>query len=248
MAKPKSNAKPKPPVKRAQKKPVPKRASVRLRQHPPKKQPQKVRPPMTTIENANDSPRAQAASERAKEASQPRGTTLTGKAAVRNREHDKDDDKPDYSNVPFAEGKTPESYAPDSYKEGKEFPEGDAAAGKPDFEERANQLRGGAPRAQRDVRAYLKDQAEKNEAANDEVNAQFLEGERRTGAVAGIILDPDYQRDMSLQSTLATLGGDTDAQQRRVDAARAIRIARENAALPGGRPKVEEVSKEKGSK
>jgi hypothetical protein len=249
MSKPKSKAKPK-PMKKAQKKPAPKRASVRLRQHSPKKPPQKVRPPMTTIENANDSPQAQAASERAKAAAQPRGATAAGQAAVRKRQNqDGPEDntgnpRADYTDVPFAQNKSPESYAPENYEEGKEYPEGNPADGKPDYERRAVMYTG-QPRAQRDVRAYLQDQAAKNEAANDEVNAIVVDRERAAAAVAGILLDPDYQRDMSMQATLASIGGDREAQQRRVDAARAIRIAREDAALPGGRPKVGEAAKTK---
>jgi hypothetical protein len=257
MTKPKSKTKPKQPLKKAQKKPAPKRAATRLRQHPPKKPPQKVRTPMTT-ENPNESPQAQAASERVKAASQPRGTGA-GNNAVHNREknaarhHSQNgpedntgNPRADYTDVPFAEGKSPEDYAPENYKEGKEFPEGNPADGKPDYEARANMYTGQArPRAQRDVRAYLQDQAAKNEAANDEVNALAIEHERKAGAVAGLVLDPDYQRDISLQSTLATLGSDPEARQRRVDAARAIRLARENAALPGGRPQVGEYAKER---
>jgi hypothetical protein len=210
---------------------------------------------MTTA-NPNESPQAQAASDHVKAASQPRGAG-SGESAVHNREKNSAknrSDKPeyntgrpqaDYTEVPFAQGKSAEDYAPDSYQPGKEFPEGDPAAGKPDFELRANMYTGAEQIPQRDYRAYLLDQAAKNEAANDEVNAIVVERERKLGAVAGLVLDPDYQRDISMQSTLATIGSDPDAQQRRVDAARAIRMAREDAALPGGRPKVGEAAKTK---
>jgi hypothetical protein len=236
MPKAKLKTKPKPPQKKAQKKLAAKRAPQRLRQHSPKQPPQKARPKMTDETNKTQD------QERVKAAREPRGAG-SGESAVHNRQrHDKNitskgDSEPDYSNIPMPEGKSPEDYSPDSYKAGKEFPEGDATKGKPDFEAKARHP-GTEQIPQRDYRAYLKDQAEKNEAANDEINAIAVENARVAAAGAGLLLDPDFQRDQSMQTTLGTMGGDIEAAKKRRDAAAAIRQAREEAALPGGKPKV----------
>jgi hypothetical protein len=136
----------------------------------------------------------------------------------------------------FIQGKSQEDYEPGNYKPGKEFPEGDPTKGKPDFEERAN---GCATTVlpQRDHRAYLLDQAAKNEAANDEANAIQVERLRRKKKTLGLVMDPDWQRDNSTESTLATLrAGDEETADETRERIRKTREAIRNTQKERGLP------------
>lgn len=94
-------------------------------------------------------------------------------------------------------GKTADDYKPENYDPESEYPEGDATKGKPDFQALAE----GATEhvVMRDRRAYLISQAEKNQAANDEAQAQYIEGLKGTPQPIGLVNDPDFQRDKSMQ-------------------------------------------------
>lgn len=84
---------------------------------------------------------------------------------------------------------------------GGSYPVGDAVKGRIDPDNPD------APIAMRDRRAYLIDQAEKNEAANDELNAiqtdqnrRAMEGFNKIGSP-----DPDEQRESSMETAVAAL-------------------------------------------
>jgi hypothetical protein len=59
--------------------------------------------------------------------------------------------------------------------------------------------------AHRDRRAYLVDQAEKNEAANDELNAIQVEQNSRLQFAQNLIQDPDEQRENSMPTAINAL-------------------------------------------
>jgi len=99
---------------------------------------------------------------------------------------------------------------------GKTYPKGDIAKGRLD-PDRPDRLI-----AHRDRRAFLQDQAEKNEAANDELNAiQVEQNERAMEAFKELdpVLDPDKQRDESMENAvLALREHDPDVRKQQVDA------------------------------
>jgi hypothetical protein len=104
------------------------------------------------------------------------------------------------------EGKSLNDYKPDKYDPESEFPEGDATKGKPDFQKIAEGCNVVQPIAMRDHRAYLLSQAEKNQRANDEIQARAVEGGAKDiSPVAGLLIDPDFQRDTSMQNALAEI-------------------------------------------
>ena len=82
-----------------------------------------------------------------------------------------------------------------------EYPEGNADAGALPAEI--------APPQQlipmRDRRAYLIRQAERNEAANDQLNAIQVAQNRRVAALPSLLNDPDYLRETSMQTSQAAL-------------------------------------------
>jgi hypothetical protein len=121
------------------------------------------------------------------------------KSAAANRAKDDEATMPP---IAFAEGKSAADYEPGNYKEGSEYPEGDATKGKPDL---ANPVE--IP--MRDHRAYLLDQAEKNQRANDELNAMQVEQNRRFNQTNLLLADPDYQRDTSMESAIAEINRHT---------------------------------------
>lgn len=94
-----------------------------------------------------------------------------------------------------------EDTAPDLPEEGPvtEYPEGDADAGAIDPE---NPTR---PIAHRDRRAYLVRQAERNEAANDQLNAIQVAQNRRVQALPTLLQDPDYLREVSMETAQTAL-------------------------------------------
>lgn len=100
------------------------------------------------------------------------------------------------------------------------YPEGDIEKGRIDPEELtegqvATQI------AARDRRAYLIDQGEKNEAANDELNAIQVEQNKRVQLAQNILQDPDVQRSESMETALNALKAhDPDTRKKTVDAAK----------------------------
>jgi hypothetical protein len=81
-----------------------------------------------------------------------------------------------------------------------EYPEGDPDKGALDLSTTEPQL---IP--QRDRRAYLIRQAERNEAANDQLNAIQVAQNRRVAALPGLLQDPDYLRETSMETAQAAL-------------------------------------------
>ena len=96
-----------------------------------------------------------------------------------------------------------ERTAPDLPEAGEvtEYPEGDPDKGALDYEnpEHNNLI------PMRDRRAYLIRQAERNEAANDQLNAIQVAQNRRVQALPGLLSDPDYLRETSMETAQAAL-------------------------------------------
>lgn len=154
----------------------------------------------------------------------PRGTG-TGEEAVRYREQkqgesgqhpsqqpgkpaDKDDDKDKEEKGKAkkgAGGDTDDAQA-----------EGDPAKGKIDPDDPDKYI------AMKDRRAYLIDQAEKNEKANDELNAiQVAQNEkyRKLQLENSVVIDPDKARDESMESARAALKmHDPDERKKQAEA------------------------------
>jgi hypothetical protein len=80
-----------------------------------------------------------------------------------------------------------------------EYPEGDPDLGAIDPN---NPTR---PIAMRHRRAYLVRQAERNEAANDQLNAMQTEQNRRIQELPGLLQDPDYMRETSMTTAMTAL-------------------------------------------
>jgi hypothetical protein len=97
-----------------------------------------------------------------------------------------------------------------------EYPEGDPDKGALDLSTQTPQLI-----AQRDRRAYLIRQAERNEAANDQLNAIQVAQNRRVAALPSLLQDPDYLREVSMQTAQAALmtHDPENLRQRREEAA-----------------------------
>jgi hypothetical protein len=81
-----------------------------------------------------------------------------------------------------------------------EYPEGDPDKGALDFDNLDNRLI-----AHRDRRAYLIRQAERNEAANDQLNALQVLQNRRVQRGTNALSDPDYLREVSMVTAQAAL-------------------------------------------
>ena len=101
-------------------------------------------------------------------------------------------------------------------REVTEYPEGDPDKGALDLSTQTPQLI-----AQRDRRAYLIRQAERNEAANDQLNAIQVAQNRRVAALPSLLQDPDYLREVSMQTAQAALmtHDPENLRQRREEAA-----------------------------
>ena len=80
-----------------------------------------------------------------------------------------------------------------------EYPEGDPDLGALDPENPAR------PIAHRDRRAYLIRQAERNQAANDQLNAMQVAQNKRVGEVSAYLQDPDYMRETSMQTAMTAI-------------------------------------------
>jgi hypothetical protein len=100
-----------------------------------------------------------------------------------------------------------------------EYPEGDIEKGKIDPEELTEgQTAEMIP--MRDRRAYLLDQARKNEAANDELNAIQVEQNKRVQLAQNILQDPDEMRESSMETAVAALRQhDPDVRKKQAEAA-----------------------------
>jgi len=85
-----------------------------------------------------------------------------------------------------------------------EYEEGDIDKGRIDFDAQANGILADVI-PMRDRRAYLIDQGEKNEAANDELNARQVEQNRQVQFVQSNLNDPDVMRESSMESAIADL-------------------------------------------
>ena len=88
-------------------------------------------------------------------------------------------------------------------------------------------------KAARDRRAYLIDQAEKNEAVNDELNAIQTEQNKKLQLAQNIIQDPDRMREESMETAINALKAeDLDVRKERAADAekeRAEKNAKNNA-------------------
>jgi hypothetical protein len=80
-----------------------------------------------------------------------------------------------------------------------EYPEGDPDKGALDPENPTT------PIAHRDRRAYLVRQAERNEAANDQLNAMQVAQNRRVIEGTAYLQDPDYLREVSMETAQAAI-------------------------------------------
>jgi hypothetical protein len=80
-----------------------------------------------------------------------------------------------------------------------EYPAGDPDKGVLDPE---NPMR---PIAHRDRRAYLLRQAQRNEAANDQLNAMQVAQNRRVMEGTAYLQDPDYLREVSMETAQAAI-------------------------------------------
>lgn len=159
----------------------------------------------------------------------------TGANAVQQRQktgEKKGEDKPlELPKEMFAKGKSADDYKPDNYDPESEYPEGDASKGKPDFEARARGCNDERI-PMRDHRAYLVSQAEKNERANDEIQARSVE-ELRPFEPLGILNDPDYQRDTSMETALAEVEEHTaEAAKKRAEHRKAMAEDMKEKNLP----------------
>jgi hypothetical protein len=88
-----------------------------------------------------------------------------------------------------------------TYKAGTQFPKGDPAKGKGEMKEVAV-FGPQNPIAHRDRRAYLIDQAAKNEAANDELQAKQVQANEKLAEIMVEALDPDRLRDETTKAAL----------------------------------------------
>lgn len=153
----------------------------------------------------------------------------TGENAVatRSRNYNESPDK----QLDFAEGKKAEDYDPKAYEPGPEYPEGDPADGKLDYRTQNQAADPNLFIPMRDRRAYLIDQAEKNQAANDELNAIQVEQHKRLQVASNLIHDPDYQRDVSMeQAKLQLERHDPDKKLERIKGEMEARARRDKAA------------------
>lgn len=107
--------------------------------------------------------------------------------------------------------------------ESTEYPKGEIDKGRIDYEAQAEGFVADVI-PMRDRRAYLIDQAEKNEAANDELNAIQSEQNRNLQFVQTQLQDPDVMRENSMQTAVANLEAHSNARDPDViEAQRAFR-------------------------
>jgi hypothetical protein len=142
-----------------------------------KKSAKKARPIMTT-QTANDKDKEKTTGYNASSTAEQRGAGSGEHAnATRGRRHDQSP---------------------------AEYEKGDIAKGRIDPEEMTlGQV--ATIKATRDRRAYLIDQAEKNEAANDELNAIQTEQNKKVQLAQNLIQDPDRMREESMETAINAL-------------------------------------------
>lgn len=128
-----------------------------------------------------------------------------GGQAVEKRKKDGDKSQEPIDPTVYPEGKTADDYKPENYEAGTDYPEGDPAKGKLDYEKIAEAEQPEQQIAMRDRRAYLLDQAQKNQDANDELNAKQVEQNNRLHVGTAMMQDPDLQRDLSMESAEAEI-------------------------------------------
>jgi hypothetical protein len=126
-------------------------------------------------------------------------TGTTGAAEDNKFDSQGGDDEEEEVELPkemFPNGKTEDDYKQENYDPKSEFPPGDASKGMPNYDE----IAAGKQQfiAFRDYRAYLVSQAVKNERANDEFQARFVKNQKKAAAAIGVLLNPDFQRDTSI--------------------------------------------------
>jgi hypothetical protein len=127
------------------------------------------------------------------------GTGQTGDAEEGENEEQGDEEEEEEQELPkemFPRDKSAEDYAQENYDPKSEFPPGDATKGMPNYDEIA--LGKQQFIAFRDYRAYLVSQAVKNERANDEFQARAVKAMKRQAKAIGVLLNPDFQRDTSI--------------------------------------------------
>lgn len=111
-----------------------------------------------------------------------------------------------------------------------EYPEGDPDQGAIDPE---NPDR---PIAHRDRRAYLVQQAERNQAANDQLNAMQVAQNKRLRATVAELQNPDYMRETSMQTAITALKAhDPEEVEKRRDAAEKLRKERADKEKKNGK-------------
>jgi hypothetical protein len=98
-----------------------------------------------------------------------------------------------------------------------EYEKGDIDKGRIDPEEKTlGQV--SEIKAARDRRAYLIDQAEKNEAANDELNAIQTEQNKKVQLAQNTLQDPDVMREESMETAINALTReDPDVRRKEFD-------------------------------
>jgi hypothetical protein len=99
-----------------------------------------------------------------------------------------------------------------------EYPEGDPDKGAIDFD---NPMR---PIAHRDRRAYLTRQAERNERANDQLNAMQVAQNRRVIDGTAYLQDPDYLREVSMETAQTAIAAHSPEAVRKNQAEMAKRL------------------------
>jgi hypothetical protein len=85
-----------------------------------------------------------------------------------------------------------------------EYPEGDPDKGRIDFAAQGECLTEEVI-PMRDRRAYLLEQAQRNQDANDELNAIQVEQNRNVQRVQSELQDPDYMRETSMETAVEAL-------------------------------------------
>jgi len=118
---------------------------------------------------------------------------------------------------------------------GGDYPKGDIEKGRIDPEEQT-QGQVADIKAARDRRAYLIDQAEKNEAANDELNAIQVEQNKRVQLAQNLLQDPDHMRDESMETAVNALKAHDPETRKKTAAA----VAKRNEQLAKDKAKDKE--------
>lgn len=163
---------------------------------------QKASPPMMTAadeENRTTPPQSQQAGQRTpprKPTTKPNGKDAKDKAKEEVKKQMAEAVKNNQAAVNEGDDDDDETPEPEPVTD---YPEGDPDKGAIDPE---NPDR---PIAHRDRRAYLVRQAERNQAANDALNAIQVAQNRRIYETTAMLQDPDYMRETSMQTAITAL-------------------------------------------